>query len=247
MLPGPDIIRACPACQGQVIETTIMSGNNLGAAFWSDGRMVAPMLPDNPRLVKCPHCMAPFWLAEARELGERELYAVRDFRTARSEDEFRDAIGPLPMFENDYLEFLAANALDPDDERYVRMHAWWAHNDKIRPRHNPYEDYPPSKGRLNKVRERFSGSSDAKSKGRAEIPEAEFSEPMRANLAALSSLLDEAVTKERIMKAEIARQLGDFQECERLLEFEWQEGLESVRDIMHGKCQARSTALARLG
>jgi hypothetical protein len=49
------------------------------------------------------------------------------------------------------------------------------------------------------------------------------------------------------MKAEIARELGDFQECERLLEFEWQEGLESVRDIMHEKCKARSTALARLG
>jgi hypothetical protein len=55
MLPGPNVIRQCNHCQKPFTEPTLMSGNTFGATFWTDGKQEAPMLPDMPWLVKCPH------------------------------------------------------------------------------------------------------------------------------------------------------------------------------------------------
>lgn len=71
--PGPDIIRECPKCKMHVVQETTMSGNTMHAKFWTDGKMVAPMLPDRPNLVKCPKCGTLFWLDDAKELGDMAL------------------------------------------------------------------------------------------------------------------------------------------------------------------------------
>jgi hypothetical protein len=52
---GTTIIKKCLECSGLIKEYTIMSGNTFGAIFWTDGKRDAPMLPDLPWLVKCPH------------------------------------------------------------------------------------------------------------------------------------------------------------------------------------------------
>lgn len=70
MQPGKSIVRACPSCGQEVIESTTLSGNTFGALFWTDGKCEAPMLPDMPWLVKCPGCEAPLWIDEATKLGE---------------------------------------------------------------------------------------------------------------------------------------------------------------------------------
>lgn len=44
---------------------TIISGNTVGAAFFSDGVRVAPMLPQFPYYVKCPECRAFFKINDA--------------------------------------------------------------------------------------------------------------------------------------------------------------------------------------
>lgn len=246
MLPGPDIIRACPACGGQLTEPTLMSGNTFGAAYWSDGRRVAPMLPDSPRAVKCPHCRAVFWISEAEELGEQYRYKFPGIPDEALKNKFPDARAPLAMNEEDYLNFIDAHEHSAEDEHYLRLHAWWAHNDRIRPEHNPYGDFPDKPSAGQRLKERVFGKADRENAATA-IPPSRFSWRMLANLRALSDLLDEAVPKQRLMKAEIARESGDFAECERLLSVAWDDKLAVVRDLLLQKCRAGATELFRIG
>ena len=69
MLPGPDQMIACPKCKGVARYMTLMSGNTFGARVWTDGKQVAPMLPNPPAVVKCRHCEECYWLSEAEEIG----------------------------------------------------------------------------------------------------------------------------------------------------------------------------------
>ena len=55
-------------------------------------------------------------------------------------------------------------------------------------------------------------------------PKPAFSEAQVKNLKALSSLLDEADPDQRIFKAEIARELGRFDECLLLLSYQFEAG-----------------------
>lgn len=62
-----------------------------------------------------------------------------------------------------------------------------------------------------------------------ESNKAGFSEAQLGNLRRLYSLLDEQNTGERILKSEIARELGDFDECLQLLEKEFEDNGEAAR------------------
>jgi len=68
MLPGLTIIKKCSACSKLIKQETISSGNTFGATFWTDGKREAPMLPEQPWLVMCPHCHVPLWIDELEEL-----------------------------------------------------------------------------------------------------------------------------------------------------------------------------------
>lgn len=56
MRPGPTQIKKCSSCAGLISMSTVASGNTFGAKFWTDGVMHASMLPVTPQLAKCPHC-----------------------------------------------------------------------------------------------------------------------------------------------------------------------------------------------
>lgn len=45
MLPGNPRIVTCPFCGAQKRLMTLMSGNTIGAKYWSDNKQEAPMLP----------------------------------------------------------------------------------------------------------------------------------------------------------------------------------------------------------
>ena len=93
--PGSNIIRECPECNAALERTTMMSGNTFGARFWTDGKMMAPMLPDRPWLAKCPKCTALFWIDEAKELGRQQPWDKNK--------QWPDAIKPSIPTEADYL------------------------------------------------------------------------------------------------------------------------------------------------
>lgn len=122
--PGPDIIRECPRCKTPLAQRSMMSGNSFGARLWTDGKMLAPMLPDRPWLVKCPNCGELFWIDEARELGKRAWWYEHNAWPLAAEPDLSS--------EADFLKVLSAARLPEEKERYVRQRAWWAANDSIR-------------------------------------------------------------------------------------------------------------------
>ena len=56
MKPGPDKVIECPKCKALARVFTLVSGNTFGARRWTDGRMIAPMLPRPPVIAKCGDC-----------------------------------------------------------------------------------------------------------------------------------------------------------------------------------------------
>ncbi len=124
MQPGPTIIKNCSECSGSIEEHTSASGNTFGATFWTDGKREAPMLPDRPWLVKCPHCQALIWIDELEEIGR--------FYPFRGSDAFNDAKScELPELQ-DYFSELKKNNIDRKKEQYLRLRTWWAGNDNRR-------------------------------------------------------------------------------------------------------------------
>ena len=53
MTPGPTLEINCPACGQTHFRGSINSGNTFGARYYSDGKRIAPMLPEFPYFVKC--------------------------------------------------------------------------------------------------------------------------------------------------------------------------------------------------
>ncbi|MCC6784594.1 MAG: hypothetical protein IT457_17245 [Planctomycetes bacterium] len=128
---GPDEVRECPACHVFVRRTTIVSGNTFGMRRFTDGWVETPMLPRQPRIVKCPGCSMCFWLLRSRIVG----HVDRDWCTSDAgvPPEWRAAERVCLPDEQDYYRALRnglANGLS--EERDVRIEAWWRSNDPAR-------------------------------------------------------------------------------------------------------------------
>jgi hypothetical protein len=174
------IVRECPHCKAHVVQEETVSGNTIGAIYWTDGKREAKMLPDHPWLAKCPVCAGLFWVDEALEVDS-------GFDAAKGKQQV------LAPSEKELLSFLTAPALPRDKELYLRVRAWRSANDAWR--RNP--NATPA-----------------------------FSKDQVQNLHALSAMLDESVPNQRILKAEISRELGEFDKCLSLLSHPFEKDYE---------------------
>ena len=190
------IIRECPHCKARFVQEDTLSGNTIGAKFYTDGRRYAPMLPEHPWLAKCPVCGGLFWVDETEQVDI-------GFDAAKGKPQVK-----APS-EKEMMEFLAGPDLPKDKEIYLRMRVWWAANDVWR--------WLPN-------------------------PKPAFSKEHVKNLKSLFALLDESNQDQRILKAEIARELGNFEECLLLLSYQFEPGYDFavsfIRKLAEGKVQA---------
>ena len=135
MLPGPNIVIACPKCGALAQYGTLLSGNTFGARVWSDGKPDAPMMPRPPQFVHCHGCGRVYALGDAREIGKADWNGKSD------NPEW--AAAPL-VAEPDESAYYDAIALCPADDaatlEKLRFFAWWRHNDAYR------GDGPPAVG-----------------------------------------------------------------------------------------------------
>lgn len=130
MIPGPDKVLKCPQCETPTIIFTLASGNTIDAQTWTDGKMIAPMLPQLPALTKCRSCAHFFWLSDAEILGEIPLWGLELENIPES---WKKAERVRDLTEIEYLEALKAGAAhNRDQELYLRLGAWWAGNDPQR-------------------------------------------------------------------------------------------------------------------
>ncbi|MEZ4410043.1 MAG: hypothetical protein R3A52_26745 [Polyangiales bacterium] len=119
--------------------------------------------------------------------------------------------------EDEYYQHLAsASPVDPERERDLRILAWWRGNDAIR---------------------RASDSA------RSAIPATGSS---RANLVALSALLNEDDENDHVMKAEVLRELGDFDAARTTLATVTSEGYSPVVTQLRALCDAGDASVREL-
>jgi hypothetical protein len=134
MRPGPTLVYKCPIC-GKIVRCgSLLSGNTFDAKLYSDGKQIAPMLPEFPGIVKCGKCSGFYWLNDENKTGEykfpedkKEEWGNAVEARFLSMDEIIEAID-LKIYKNNSEEF------------YLRVRLWWAFNDRIREGKNIFVD-----------------------------------------------------------------------------------------------------------
>ncbi len=218
VIRGSDQIIACPKCKGLAKHLTLSSGNDMGARVWSDGKRVAPMSPHPPYVVKCRHCGECYWLAEAEQVGTVGPWSGKKRKvdpawTAALEVE-------EPTEEEYYLAIEKGLATDSEQERVLRVLAWWRRNDA------------------------FCDPSPAPAGGAANL-----STDCSRNLEALLSLLNHADDSKRILKAEVRRELGEFESARQVLNGVTSSDYGNLVGQLLSMCESKDTCVRefRLG
>jgi len=185
-----------------MLQPTISSGNTLGAVYYTDGYMDAPMQPQPAALVRCPTCREPLVRRHARVLGEVERFGVNLFPEEQADSPqqraWRRAPRVQPAHEADYVAVLATHRYPRDDEIELRVELMHVCN-HARRRLPPHAVPPP------------------------------VSALEQANLRKLADLLDLHDGEERIMLAEVRRELGEFELANSLLAGDFPEEVTLAR------------------
>ena len=204
MIPGPDYIYKCPNCDNLFRGGSLTSGNTFGAKLFSDGVSVAPMLPNFPSLTKCGNCGSFLNFRELEEIGVAKFnyhsktgYDSINWKGLSSKMKYmrlnrEDIPHSLPLGTSDLYKALEKF---PEHELSFRQQIWWSLNDRFRisAEHN----FPISEAEF-KIR----------------TADTLFEE----NCYALLKLLDPSDENQKIMMAELYRNVGQFDKCMELIE-----------------------------
>jgi hypothetical protein len=207
MTLGPTLIKKCSVCWQLIEEWTIMSGNDIGAVYWTDGECFAMMLPDLPKLVKCPRCKELLWISELELLGEKDGHSV--FKAREMSNRKEDFSGSLSYDDpeaEDYFAMLKKGMSGRAKVFYLRLKGWRAGNDARR--------------------------ESAECPGMFKTPEGGVCPPLSndeiENIHALADMLKGKKHGDRLLKAEIMRELGLFDQALVLLANPFKPELRSI-------------------
>lgn len=129
MLPGADLIIACPHCQALAKVFSLASGNSFGAITWTDGFQDMPMNPRPPRITRCHACGKAFWVGEAPPVG----YLLPETETLPEKAAWMAAPHIEPLDEAGLFQAIEEGlAYSPELELELRVAAWWRGNDAFR-------------------------------------------------------------------------------------------------------------------
>jgi hypothetical protein len=205
------------------------------------------MLPEEPWLVKCPHCHALIWIDEQKKLFEWpvELFGAQPI--------FMDPlVREMQMLCMDGFRFMASQEKDEeklDEEKWLNAILRVAKKLRDRKRHEKIwqeagtidhpsrEDYfgllgamqeNPEKEIYIRIRAWWS-ANDARREDESEIP---LTQEEQSNLKALVQLLGDRKQDNRIMKAEALRELGEFDKAKTFLEGKYKKDLQYAAEFI---------------
>ena len=215
MTPGSTHVVRCPSCSQLGAYPTIASGNTFGAVYYTDGRRVAPMLPNTPSVVRCGGCSGVFWLESATTVGKYSPW--------RSGGESIDPTwtSAARLVEPDEHQYLAALdqliAAQPDKAKDARLFTWWRGNDQYR------------------------GPSPRTMKDNPEVVATRH-----YNMRALMGLLDTTEPVDQLMRAEVLRQLGEFELATKALTRHFPSEFDTAISRLLYLCAQRNSVLQKL-
>lgn len=207
--PGPDYIYKCSQCQHYLKRGSLMSGNTLGAKLYSDGKMIARMLPEFPNLTKCSKCGCFLIINNLESVGTCDRGEKCEEFKGADEVEFLSLDDLLKVLDTDLAKV-------KENEKLIRRSIWWAYNDRVRS-----DD------------ELFVNSED-------EII-------WKNNCLRLVALLNKEDINEKIMTAELYRNLGEFDECMNLInEIKGSDRAYMIKKIFRAECEKKNRLVIRL-
>ena len=219
MLFGENYIYQCPGCTNKIYRESLMSGNTFDAEYYSDGKRIAPMLPDFPQITKCDHCKTTFWIKEEENIG---TFDFDSFLDPNVKWEKMQEVRFLTIPE--YFEALGMkDKLLVDQERTIRMHIWWAFNDRIR-NNRDKED------QLN-IQALFQSDAERKL--------------WKENAYCLEEMLDYKNYKDRMMIADLNRNAEKFDRCMEIILTIEEQGYPWMKDLFDVHCKEKNPFVFR--
>lgn len=209
MIIGPICIYKCPSCQHLIKQDSILSGNTFGAKLYSDGKHVAPMLPEFPNLTKCPTCKHLFWLSKQEE------YASYTYETGPSAEWVNASDAKFPSIRDYFIALENGLAEDNEEEIDVRMRIWWAYNDRLRKSKNIFKD---------------------------ENDELRWTD----NIHKLLLILNVEEDNDKVVAAELHRNLGNFDACIEIINSIKNDDLEWVKEKFLNACKEKNRWVVRM-
>jgi hypothetical protein len=203
MLPGPYFVYKCPNCGNFLTKGSLMSGNTFGAKIFSDGKRIAPMLPEFPNLTKCKKCETIFWLSKLKEIETYEWDDQKNTEWQKADE------ADFLEIEDYYNAIKNGIAENKEEEINIRRLIWWTYNDRIRKGQNIFND---------------------------EKDELCWLE----NIKRLKTLLDQSDINQRIMIAEINRNLGDFENCVSIVQSIVDNDLNWLKEKFLNECKRKN-------
>lgn len=186
--PGPTRVIQCPGSAELRQVPSINSGNTFGATFWTDGYMVAPMLPQFPAITRCTADGPFFWVSSAQVVG-RFQPGQRHPAPPRA---WLDAPVVRALTGDEFLQAIGQGLGDSADRlSHLRHRAWWEANHAYR-RATEVQDPTPE----------------------SDFPAGSAT---RANLEALVASLEDSDPEQLLTKIEGLRELARFDEAAQLL------------------------------
>ena len=186
MTPGPEVIISCPECKALSRFSTMASGNTFGSTLWSDGYRYSPMLEPSVPVIQCHNCSKIFLKWKAEEVGQYSRFSRGNGVEEETPAEWKRAPRIKAPKEEDFYKAIDEGLLEnKQEEKNIRLTAWWQSNDRCRKGFSLVEnknDFPAPKER-------------------------------EKNMEKLLGLLDRTNPNDQIMAAEILRQLGRFDEA----------------------------------
>jgi len=222
MILGPNIIISCPHCRAKVQHLSILSGNSFGAIFWTDGKVIAPMMPNIPQLIACWQCKEIYWLKDAEILNLKEIDARLHSKKGRVEilQDFLDNYSPtnppdyepvsettesIPYIseadEQQYYQAIKDKFYKDDKEEILlRILTWWKRNDTYRVQ---------TSGHGKRRRNRLSLNEDAAI--------CRITQECRENMLKLLELIKPEDEQNGGLAPELLREMGRFEEAKAAL------------------------------
>ncbi len=232
----------CPNCNNVYSKTQYQHGRVFGSNYYSDGKIIKRGLYSTPIIAKCTKCHTIYWLDESNEYiyvkgdifeSYSEYYTTIEISPGRYTREYTDkyrALKNKPIPEpfltiDDYFKALKTGIVKNTEQAiYIRKNILWAFNDKIR----PLPKFPGSDQYEEKKQYSYNKRNEIRRiKNIKELIKL-FEQSNIENKLILDEILDKqnykysgavkTINKQKIMLAELNRNLGEFDNCINILQ-----------------------------
>lgn len=203
MIPGPAHLYGCPHCGKTKSMISLISGNTLDNETWSDGKAIYPMHPQLSSIQKCSACGRYSFLDSWKDTGKEtdKSYGTTGHLTYSQAKEAYITLSTLPCLNPKYLNKISLYFIHAYNDKFIRPKCL----NSIRDRQN---DFINSNIHLTRYRNDASYKLDSPDDDDVELYRA-------ASINAINTFDD--TTGDVILKAELHRQLGNFEQAYEIL------------------------------